>query len=382
MVMRCWLGFGGRTQMMNYAFPFLMFGLNALGQLRLVFKRRYVIYAFIVFFFNVMGVRSGSNINAYIYQLFLPTNILLVLCIPDDDKEYVLSKLIKWFGSIMFIGVLLYLANLVVSLPSLGVIKSDYGNIEISAGFFKNYIAYIKPLDTDSTYSFLRFNGPFIEPGDLGCTAAFMLMAAKFDFKRYDKLIWIFIALIVSMSLAGYLLTIIAYFFVLFSQKKISKMTMIVTIICLFGIYFWGTFYNGGDNVFNEAILSRLQSDEEKGFSGNNRNSLLKTQYFLKMFSDPHTLWFGYDAQTIEYLNETGLGAGFVNKAINVGMLGMIGLILPYLYIALTSSSKKYALLFFVFFLFYMYQRSESTWICYIICYVYGIVINERRLTE
>lgn len=382
MVMRCWLGFGGRTQMMTYAFPFLILGLHASGQLRLVFKRRYVIYAFIVFFFNVMGVRAGSNINAYIYQLFLPTNILLVLCIPDDDKEYVLSKIIKWFGSIMFIGVLLYLANLVVGLPSLGVIKSDYGNIEISAGLFNNYIAYIKPLDSASTYSFLRFNGPFIEPGDLGCTAAFMLMAAKFDFKRYDKLIWIFIALIVSMSLAGYLLTIIAYFFVLFSQKKISKMTMIVTIICLFGIYFFGTFYNGGDNFFNEAILSRLQSDEETGFSGNNRNSLLKTEYFLNMFSDPQTLLFGYDAQTIEYLNESGLGAGFVNKAINVGMLGMIGLILPYLYIALTSSSKKYALLFFVFFLFYMYQRSESTWICYIICYVYGIVINERRLTE
>lgn len=368
--------------MMTYAFPFLILGLHASGQLRLVFKRRYVIYAFIVFFFNVMGVRAGSNINAYIYQLFLPTNILLVLCIPDDDKEYVLSKIIKWFGSIMFIGVLLYLANLVVGLPSLGVIKSDYGNIEISAGLFNNYIAYIKPLDSASTYSFLRFNGPFIEPGDLGCTAAFMLMAAKFDFKRYDKLIWIFIALIVSMSLAGYLLTIIAYFFVLFSQKKISKMTMIVTIICLFGIYFFGTFYNGGDNFFNEAILSRLQSDEETGFSGNNRNSLLKTEYFLNMFSDPQTLLFGYDAQTIEYLNESGLGAGFVNKAINVGMLGMIGLILPYLYIALTSSSKKYALLFFVFFLFYMYQRSESTWICYIICYVYGIVINERRLTE
>lgn len=368
--------------MMTYAFPFLFLGLYAIEQIRLVFKRRYVIYAFIVFFFNVMGVRSGSNINAYIYQLFLPTNILLVLCIPDDDKEYVLAKIIKWFGSIMFIGVLLYLANLVVGLPSLGVIKSDYGNVEISAGLFKNYIAYIKPLDSDSTYSFLRFNGPFIEPGDLGCTAAFMLMAAKFDFKRYDKLIWILIALIVSMSLAGYLLTIIAYFFVLCSQKRISKMTMIVTIICFIGIYVFGTYYNGGDNVFNEAILSRLQSDEETGFSGNNRNSLLKTQYFVKMFSDPHTMWFGYDARTIEYLNETGLGAGFVNKAINVGMFGMIGLILPYLYIALTSSSKKYAWLFFVFFLLYMYQRSESTWICYIICYVYGIVINERRMTE
>ena len=380
--MRCWLGFGGRTQMMTYAFPFLILGLYAIGQIRIVFKKRYVIYALIVFFFNVMGVRPGSNINAYIYQLFLPINILLVLCIPDKEKDYVLSRLIKWFGSIMFIGVLLYLVNLVVDLPSLGVIKSDYGNIEVSAGFFKNYIAYIKPLGSASTYSFLRFNGPFIEPGDLGCTAAFMLMAAKFDFKRYDKLIWIFIALIVSMSLAGYLLTIIAYFFVMFSQKKISKMTMVATIICLFGIYFFGTYYNGGDNVFNEAILSRLQSDEEKGFSGNNRNSLLKTQYFLNMFSDPHTMWFGYDARTIEYLNESGLGAGFINKAINVGMFGMIGLLLPYLYIAKTSSSKKYAWLFFVFFLFYMYQRSEATWICYIICYVYGIVINERRLTE
>ena len=75
--------------MMTYAFPFLILGLHASGQLRLVFKRRYVIYAFIVFFFEVMGVRAGSNINAYIYQLYSPTTLLLVLCIPDDDKEYV-----------------------------------------------------------------------------------------------------------------------------------------------------------------------------------------------------------------------------------------------------------------------------------------------------
>lgn len=378
MVMRCWLGFGGRTQMMTYAFPFLMIAFIAMGKLRYEFKKRYAIFSIIVFVFGVIGVKAGSNINAYINQIFVPLNIYFVLSIPDDEKEHILSVFIKWFGWIMMLAIPLYLLSLVSLLPNIVEIMSDYGNEEVSAGIYSNYLVFINPLERNFESGFARFNGPFIEPGDLGCTAAFMLMAAKFDFKRYEKLVWILAGLLVSMSLAGYMLALIGYISVLFTQGKISGQRVALFITLCLGIYLFGTYYNGGDNFLYEKVLSRLQSDDETGFVGNNRNSPIKTEYFLMMFSDPHTLWFGYDSSTMEMLNESGLGAGFVNKALSVGMLGMLGLILPYLYIAKSSTTKKYAWFFFLFFLFYMYQRTESTWICYVLCYVYGIVINER----
>jgi hypothetical protein len=99
------------------------------------------------------------------------------------------------------------------------------------------------------------------------------------------------------------MLTLIGYLFVLLTRGQSSKKKLFTIIFIVLGVYLFGTYYNEGNNVLNETILSRLQSDEERGFSGNNRNSLLKTEYFLAMFNNHETMWFGYDLSRVEALN-------------------------------------------------------------------------------
>ena len=373
--MRCWIGFGGRKQLMIYAFPVLMCILYMLGQVKYVFKARYIIFCSIMAVVALLTLKTEQNINGLIYQIWPALSILFVLCIPDEEKEYVFSKIIEWFGILMVFSIPLYLITMIISLPSLGTIEADYGS-GIIAGIYTNYFFYIAPPQLAGIS--LRFNGPFIEPGDLGCVAAFMLMAARFDFKRYKYLWAVLAGLILSFSLAGYMLVLFAYSAKSLYENKAKTRLLLIGFVVVLAVYLFGVFYNGGDNVINETILSRLESDKDRGILGNNRTSLLKLDYFYAMFSNPQTMWFGYDQATIDRLFEYDLGAGFVNKAIVVGMAGIIGIILPFFYFSFTSSSRKYAMLFFVFFLLYFFQRAETTWIAYVMSYVFGIVIQER----
>lgn len=59
-----------------------------------------------------------------------------------------------------------------------------------------------------------------------------------------------------------------------------------------------GISYNGGRNVLNEKILSRLQYDEDKGISGNNRTSHLADAYF-EQYTNNGQILFGVGNQTI-----------------------------------------------------------------------------------
>lgn len=370
--MRCWIGFGGRSQLMIYAFPIVMIGLSIMGQIQYVFNKRYFIFSIIMAITSLIIIKDQMNFMGHLYQIWPSIYIFFILSIPDSEKEYVLEKNVRWFGIIMIISIVLYLITQFVQLPSLGIIEAEYSS-GIIAGKYLNYFFYIKPIQN----SFIRFNGPFIEPGDVGCVASFMLMAARFDFKKYKNLWAVLLGLALSFSLAGYMLALFAYGAKFIFENKAKKDVFIWGVLIVFSVYYFGTFYKGGDNIINEVILSRFHYDADTGFVGNNRTSLLKMDYFFAMFNDPKTMWFGYDNATIDMLYETGLGAGFFNQAVVIGMQGIIGLILPYFYFALTSSSRKYAWMFFILFLLYFFQRTETLWISIVMSYVYGIRIFE-----
>ena len=376
MSMRCWIGFEGRAYLYQFVFFIAMSLMTVSGQVKVVFKKRYIIFAAIAYFFLMFNIKTSQNLNGYIEKLIPVLNLLYIISLVDEEKDALLAYVTKWWGFIMLLGVPIYVLSLFVSLPSFGTIMADYGSANITAGLYKNYIFCILPLDTIT--SFPRFSGPFVEPGDLGCVGAFILMACQFNFKKYKNLIFVLLGVLVSLSLAGIMLTGAGYLFYLLYNNRVSPRNVFFVILVIYGIYAFGTFYNGGDNFINETILSRLQADEDTGFTGNNRTSLLKMEYFFMMFSDPNTMLFGYDQQTLDMLYEKGLGAGFINQAIVVGMVGMLGLFLPYLYITVTSSAKRYAWLFFLFFALYMFQRTDSLWMSFVMCYVYGIVIMEN----
>ena len=59
--------------------------------------------------------------------------------------------------------------------------------------------------------------------GDLGCVSAFLLYATKFDFKRFKYLWAVLASLILTFSLAGYLLALFGYSAIMMTKNKFSS---------------------------------------------------------------------------------------------------------------------------------------------------------------
>lgn len=375
---RCWIGFG-----LKFFLPFIVFAVLVLlgitGNVRYQFKARYVVFAFLFLISTWLSGRVWTqNNNGYIVGTMPSINILMLLSLADEYKDDLLSHWVRWFGYMMAISLALYGITIFVDLPGLGIVYADYGEGAILDYPYQNYLFFIKSLSGTSDLGFNRFNGPFIEPGDLGCICAFWLIAARYDFKKYKGLKIVAISLFASLSLAGWFLAIVGFVLHLFEENRVKGSQLSFILFILIGVYLFGSFYNNGDNFINNAIFSRLESDDDTGFSGNNRTSLIKLAYFYDMWDKPDVLFMGYDAGTIKALNdEKGSGAGFVSLFVSIGLIGVIATLLPFIVFSMTSYAKKYAWFFFALFCMYFFQRTDM-WIAYLIPFVYGIVINER----
>ena len=377
--MRCWIGFDGRTTTYSFVFFVLMTLFGILGVVHYEFKQRYIAFSVLVFVFILYRSHFSFNLFGLIGHSVTALNVLWILSIPDSDKKDLLTYIVKWFGLLMLASLIVYVLTFFVSLPSLGIIQTDYGNESVSGYDAINYLVYIKPILTPFNIDVVRFNGPFIEPGDIGCVASFILMATQFKFKQYKYLWAILVANLVSLSLAGYVLTIVGFLFSLINRKHMSLFKKFIILLLLGGLFFTVRNSAGSDNIFYANIFSRLEFDNEKVITGNNRSSSTMDMYYEKMLHDPSTFYWGYSSETVAMIKEDSPGAGFVSLMLSVGLIGFLLVCSPYFIFAITSKTKTYSILFFILFLLFMSQRSEAFWTAYILSYVFGIVINERE---
>lgn len=378
---RCWIGFEGRGTLFFYCLPLVLLVLLFFGKYKFRNQIRYVVFSFLIYIakiYTMYLIKGSFDLIGMCNQAVLPVTVYLMLCIQDIEKKSVLSYITKWLGLILIPGIILYLVSFFITLPDFGIIQTDYGG-----NFYgepcHNYLFYIKQIHLGATGMY-RFNGPFIEPGDLGCVSAFLLYATNFDFKKYKYLWAVFASLILTFSLAGYILTLFGYAAILMTQNKLSAKKLLTGFIFVLIVINFGTYYNDGDNYVNNSILSRLQDDDLSLNSANGRLSTQKLEFFYSMFENPNILFFGYDKNTMSFLNnEFGAGAGFYSIVLSIGLVGVILYILPYLYITFSAQNKRYALLFFVFLILYLYQRFDLFWISIILCYSFGLSINDEK---
>lgn len=377
---RCWIGFDGRGTLFFYSLPVALLVLILLRKCRFRHQARYAVFSFLIYMarvYTMCRVKGSLDLLGMCNQAVLPFTIYLILCLEEREKESVLFYITKWMGWILIPGIIIYLISFLVTLPSFGIIQTDYGGNFYGDPCF-NYLFYIRPVTVGATGMY-RFNGPLIEPGDLGCVSAFLLFATRFDFKRFKYLWAVFVSLILTFSLAGYLLTLFGYAAILMTQNKLSVSKLLIGLIIVLIVIIFGTYYNGGDNYVNNSILSRLQDEELSLDSTNGRLSSQKLEYYYSMFDNPSLLLFGYDKNTMSYLNdEFGAGAGFYSIVLSIGFFGVLLYVLPYLYLTLITKNRRYALLFLVFFVLYLYQRFDLFWISIILCYSYGLSISEK----
>lgn len=383
--MRLWIGWDGRAALFNYIICSFLILLYISGRIRLAITIRHVV-AFLLFFLAHVITQKSPNFYVILFLAIQDIPVLFILSLDDKRKVECLEYITKYLSIILIPGIVLFTLLNMVDFPPLNTIcldSADIGIKEDSYLYRYNYIffepsAYSRDIDL---YGYLRFNGPFSEPGHLGMICAFLLYANQFDFKK-KKYLWILVlSIVLSLSLAGYVLAFLGFILVKFYEGKISLPRLVILSLIIGGIYYGSTSYNNGDNILNNVIFSRLQYDAELGISGNNRASGLLYDYYLYMMQgDTHAMLYGYDAETIKMLTESGgRGTGFVYWMVLYGIVGIVTVAAFYVYLLLTSKNRKFAILSFIMICLMFVQRSYPFWSSWVIIYVYGIALAERR---
>lgn len=348
------------------------------------------VFAVIAFFIASLFASQITRLESFITFVLRYFPILLLICDTSSAKNTL--TFVSKFLAILFIpSIVLHLIFVVTSFPP-SVLFTVEGN---SLYLFYNYGILLKNIAFE--YEAVRFNSVFLEPGFLGTLCALLLYANRFQFKNKWWMYPIMIALLLSLSLAGYVTTLLGYIFYRYSQGlSIKKYVGYFLVGSL--AFFISSNYNDGENILNKYIFSRLEQDKEKGISGNNRNSELTDFYFEKVIEngdvylglgrDKITKVNGGGADDGDYTNQIR-GAGYKIFILYNGLFAAFFYLLFYYCVARTRGNlkKKYCIGFFLLILITFMQASYPDSYSWLVPYILGVIVlknkkNENRNTD
>lgn len=307
---------------------------------------------------------DGLPMGATIFLMYLPVFFLVML--PLSYKQDLLRFSIKWYAIILIPGLLIYAATQIMSIPSFG--KFVHPNYKP----YLNYIVYIKTTHDYGTLE--RFNSFFLEPGHQGLLDAFLIIAGRYRFRMYPWLYVIALALVVSFSLAGYLLVMLG--FVLLKINSAGKLMATVAGIAIFVLGMQNL--SGGENAFNDLIISRLEHDDSQGIKGNNRFAGNTDFVFDRMIHSTDAITGVKDKTHMNMI----AGAGYKIYMINYGWIGTLLSLCFYLSVIPRRPDTRYTIAFITVLMLCFLQRSYPAWYSWLFPYVTGIYIAKGEKDE
>ncbi len=321
---------------------------------------------------NVFGIVGN------VIMWFFPVLIFLISSV--EEKKTFLEFFTKFIAIILSVSLVAYLYVLVGgTLPHSKITMSDNKFYD----YFYNYNFFIVVHDTRNFSIFARFQSIFTEPGHLSMMAALLLYANDYKLKKWQNLI-IFISLIFTFSLAGYVLFVAGIFLHRFarSEKKVPMFFALVFVGILFGGITLIYYNSNPDSLVSRVIISRLMPDKKRGFAGNNRNSVrFKNAYKEFMEEGSVRTFTGWGNSMAQEFPEGG-NASYKNFIYEYGLVGFC--LLWIMYACFTIGAKN--LLPLCFLLLYMlsfWQRPYATWISQIFIYIAYcakyITINSKK---
>lgn len=377
--MKLWIGWNGIDMIIYSAILLVLLLLTLSKKIQLQYSKRSMIGLICLY----LGI-------SYIHKSpFGPQNLLMtalygyILFIKDIDKIQCLNYITRWFAYLMVPSLIAYWIAQLHLLSPIGMMFYAFGE-DI---FFRNpeycirenYIFYMYA----SEFYGIRFNGPFVEPGHLGMMSAFLLFCNKFDFsKKYN--ITILVALILSFSLAGYILAFIGNLMVRFYNGLLRPRKLFIYVSSFLIVIALSYLFTKDNAWFQELIFKRMELNDERIIEGNNRASEEIEEYHNRIWAsgDIGLIMNGYSKR--EWDNIIELNGGFTGTGITVamvrrGLLGIIAMMLFYVVFLSYSKDKRFAFLAFVFVFLMFIQRTYPYWFSWIICYAYGITLFEQE---
>ena len=271
---------------------------------------------------------------------------LFILLADEKHNEEHLEFLSKALGWIIILGAIPYILR-VFNLISLPCIPIFYFNDAVGGYVFDNYFFFI--VNTFFNTESPRFCSIFLEPGYLGTLSAFILFLNGYNVKKIHN-IFLLVGVIMSLSLAGYIILFLGYFLhVIDRGKKLWPILLIISV--LYGVFCVAPMINNGENYLNTLIVERLAADEEKGIAGNDRFHG-QTDALYEEIQWSSDFLFGVSKRVLQVKDISG--AGYKIFIIHHGVIPFVLFILFYFKIASLSYDRKRSkfaviLLFFIF---------------------------------
>lgn len=301
-----------------------------------------LVYLILIYYITWLLMNRESLIISSFF--FVGHNLSLLVLLVTRDKN-ALTFIQKGLFFIFVPSIFLFLLFTLFDYPSTSFVIQYKTMGEYK---FYNYFFLIKLIDD---FDF-RFNSIFLEPGYLGLLCVFILYVDNFNLKKKEN-VAILIALLISLSLAAYILIILAFIIRQWVLGRSLKGFLIVSIV-LSGMVMFFLNYNDGQNIVNGKILYRLTIDEGTGtIIGNNRFTSVTDDIFDKLRSNGE-IFLGKGNEFVDNYNkkrdyESGIsGAGYKIFFIRYGYITAFFTLLLYYLIGCYYKKKKRLALGFI----------------------------------
>lgn len=308
-----------------------------------------------IFILITLYISISGNLNGFINNICLCLVVSSFILIPIENKTRFFNFFTSYFTYLVLISLIGYILFMFgIHMSPLRLIFGE------NVYDFDDYIIFLIIHNPYTIEIFPRFQGLFLEPGHLGTIIPFILFGYGFNLKRNKKLIILLIALILTFSLASYVLALIGYLLINIKSKKIFIFIPILLFLLFLSV--------NSDNLINELILSRI--DFESGSIDNNRTTVIFDNKFTEFINDRNNLLLGIGVEEYSKLLWIKGAAGYKVFIYKFGLIGLILLSSFYLTITKNSSKKYFHYYLLAIYVISFYQRDYALWLIQIIIFI------------
>jgi len=303
---------------------------------------------------NITTLVAGAVMFFYLW--------MLILC-DQTTKAEIFKVYVVLFALSLIPGIIYYLLEMTGISLSRGILYSSnqlgYQNsVEFHllshADYYKHYIGAVMRVNANT-----RFSGIYDEAGLVGTITALILCARGFKFRKNKTNIFLLICLIISFSLAGYIIAIGFYTLKWFREKQwklfVGAIALYVFLVVFLNLKIENTairFFQSRIQITSTRIQfanNRLTSNYMVGFS-----NFLNGNLLVKMFG------FGKGAKNVNpYMSGS---SSYLDMIYNFGYIGfglmiftIVYLYCDFRFIRLVKRWQELILL--ILFIVSMYQR-------------------------
>ena len=277
---------------------------------------------------DVPHINDAKRFVEYIFRHFICTSLVILLL--SEEKASLVKIFINFYAGVLLFSTIIYV------LVILGMPIYSY-QVSINDPYyswgFSNSLFLILPI---TSFPFPRFQSIFLEPGHLGMISSLMLYMIRYNMRSWQGII-IFLSSLLSMSLAAYMLLFLGMVIYKLSFGNLLKTITFLLMILMTCTMAYNFFPN---SYFSQAILLRLEYDEDKGFKGNNRISEDFEYYYNNKFYKTEHVLLGIGGDNICTISGEGGNSSYKVFIVQYGILGLVVLSVFFFVIVWYSKSS------------------------------------------